>query len=249
MRTSKSAVGDVDQKPSSLRSGGSIAHPLPSQARIGKNDTSRAEPPPLSWKLAPRGRRSFHDIDTVTRSPAASARFTTSVVAFGPARRHRAPTGRHGADRQTCAAPCVERRVRPEPKDEAVGWNRGLERDGERARRFLEALTDTHVEDIARPVPRCAGEQSAGPSTRAPRPAHSKAVDSNRPTAATTAPARTAKDRIASPLRMVYRFAVGRDIRPFRSARRPSPRANRGSPRRARPRASARARRTPPAPR
>jgi hypothetical protein len=48
IRTSKSAVGDVDQNPSSLRSVGSVLHVRPSHESSGTNDRNRAEPPPRS---------------------------------------------------------------------------------------------------------------------------------------------------------------------------------------------------------
>ena len=71
---------------------------------------------------------------------------------IGSVRRDGAPTGRYGTDRQTCATPRVEGRVRPQPEDDAVSCNRRFERDGKRARRFLHALTDADVQGIPWPI-------------------------------------------------------------------------------------------------
>ena len=158
MLTSKSAVGDVGQMRVELAEG---RIECPPRAVPGENREERHEPRRTAAleleAVAPRQAQLPRHGDGHTLACGQFA-LDHERGRIGAARRHRASARLHGADRQTCAAPGVERRVRPEPKDEAVGCHFWLERDGERARRFLQALTDADVQDILRPITRCRGK-------------------------------------------------------------------------------------------
>ena len=90
--TSKSAVGDVHVSP--CRAGGSSAQSVPLQASSGKNEVSRTIEVDSSRSVGLRGSRSVQLIETLTRSPAATGRATTSVVGSGSVAGTPAPSTR-----------------------------------------------------------------------------------------------------------------------------------------------------------
>jgi hypothetical protein len=78
---SKSATGEVHV--SSCGSAGSSAQSVPLQASKGKKELKRTPTPDASRFVGVRGSRSVQLIETVTRSPVATRRASTSVVGSG----------------------------------------------------------------------------------------------------------------------------------------------------------------------